>query len=230
MSLSLPWLDDESLDFPDPATALTTPNGLLAVGGDLRPARLLKAYELGIFPWYNEEQPPLWWSPDPRMVLFPQEMHISRSLAKLMKSGYFTVTSDRTFARVLEGCAEPRPGSDGTWLSDEMQAAYLQLHELGHAHSVEVWRDDLLVGGVYGIALEGIFYGESMFSRVSNASKVAMATLAGKLAVANFRIIDCQVASPHLSSLGARLISRADFFRYLPSATDISRPARWPIQ
>lgn len=230
MSLSLPWLDEESLDFPDPAMALANPNGLLAVGGDLRPERLLEAYRLGIFPWYNEDQPPLWWSPDPRMVLFPQEMHVSHSLRKVLRSGCFTLTSDRAFADVLAGCAAPRAGSDGTWLSGEMQDAYLQLHELGHAHSVEIWDEDRLAGGLYGVALDRIFYGESMFSRVSNASKVAMAMTADILAKADYRIIDCQVASPHLTSLGARLIPRAEFFRYLPRSADISRPARWPIQ
>jgi leucyl/phenylalanyl-tRNA--protein transferase len=230
VSLSLPWLDEENIAFPDPALALTTPNGLLAAGGDLRPERLIEAYRLGIFPWYSDEQPPLWWSPDPRMVLFPTEMHVSRSLRKVIRHGMFTITSDRAFGDVLSGCAAPRPGSDGTWLSTEMQEAYLQLHRLGHAHSIEVWRDGILVGGLYGIALDRIFYGESMFSRVSNASKAAMAFLAEALATAGYQVIDCQVTNPHLASLGARLISRASFFRYLPESANISRPAHWPIQ
>jgi leucyl/phenylalanyl-tRNA---protein transferase len=230
MSLSLPWLDADDYEFPSPTTALTIPNGLLAAGGDLHPARLLRAYQLGIFPWYNDDQPLLWWAPDPRMVLFPSELHVSRSLAKVLKSKHFTVSSDRAFAAVLAGCAGPRPGSEGTWLTAAMQAAYLQLHQLGHAHSVEVWQGATLVGGVYGIALERIFYGESMFSHVSNASKVALTVLARALAQADYRLIDCQVASAHLSSLGARLLSRHDFSAYLPPSVCISRPARWPIQ
>src|SRR5688572_23974986 len=165
MSISLPWLDDEDLDFPDPASALLAPNGLLAAGGDLRPERILRAYHKGIFPWFSEDQPPLWWSPDPRMVLFPDDLHISRSMAKFLRNHPFTITTDQRFREVMAGCAGPRKGSDGTWLSEEMQAAYLELHKLGHAHSVEIWQEDSLVGGLYGIALEGIFYGESMFSR-----------------------------------------------------------------
>lgn len=228
MSPSLPWLDDEDLRFPDPASAMREPNGLLAVGGDLRPRRLLQAYQLGIFPWFSEGQPPLWWSPDPRMVLFPDEVHISRSMNKLLKHDPFTITSDRCFREVLEGCAGPRKGSDGTWLSPRMQAAYLALHRLGHAHSVEVWRDGALAGGLYGIALEGIFFGESMFSRVTNASKVAFIHLARTLGSAGFRLIDCQVANPHLLSLGARNIPRATFMRYLPVQGEISSPTPWP--
>jgi leucyl/phenylalanyl-tRNA--protein transferase len=230
MRVSLPWLDPVSLEFPDPSTALTTPNGLLAAGGDLSPARLLCAYHLGIFPWFSDGQPILWWSPDPRMVLLPAELHISRSLAKTLRSGRFTFSSDQAFADVLLGCAGNRRDSDGTWLDIDMQQAYSELHRLGHAHSVETWRNGKLVGGVYGVALEGIFFGESMFSRESDASKAALATLVKALIPAGYRLIDCQVTNPHLATLGARQIARQEFMQYLPSTADISRPAHWPLQ
>jgi leucyl/phenylalanyl-tRNA---protein transferase len=231
MSLVLPWLHAENLDFPDPARALTEPNGLLAVGGDLRPERLLHAYQLGIFPWYSAEQPPLWWTPDPRMVLFPDSIHVSHSLAKVLKKTPLHVTSDQAFGAVLQGCAGPRHGSNGTWLLPEMQAAYLRLHQLGHAHSVEVWQHEALVGGIYGIALPGIFFGESMFSKVPNASKIALVKLCAALKDNGFRLIDCQVANPHLRSLGAQEMPRAEFMRYLPnSAIEISSPTPWPVQ
>ena len=230
MRIALPWLDPEALDFPDPASALTNPNGLLAAGGDLRPARLLEAYRQGIFPWYSDGQPILWWSPDPRMVLIPDELHISRSLAKTLRSGRFRVTSDCAFEHVLKGCAGPRRHSDGTWLDSAMQQAYLQLHLLGHAHSVEVWQADVLAGGLYGVALDGAFFGESMFSRATDASKVALVTLAAALHKAGFRVIDCQVASDHLASLGARPVARDAFAALLPARVDISRPAHWPVQ
>ena len=212
MRVSLPWLDPVSLEFPDPSTALTTPNGLLAAGGDLSPARLLCAYHLGIFPWFSDGQPILWWSPDPRMVLLPAELHISRSLAKTLRSGRFTFSSDQAFADVLLGCAGNRRDSDGTWLDIDMQQAYSELHRLGHAHSVE------------------IFFGESMFSRESDASKAALATLVKALIPAGYRLIDCQVTNPHLATLGARQIARQEFMQYLPSTADISRPAHWPLQ
>lgn len=230
MSHTLTWLDDETLEFPDPASAMREPNGLLAVGGDLRPERILHAYQLGIFPWFTEDQPPLWWSPDPRMVLFPDEVHVSRSMAKLLKNNPFRITTDQCFGEVMDGCAGPRKGSDGTWLSAEMQAAYLVLHEIGHAHSVETWLDGTLVGGLYGIALDGIFYGESMFSRASNASKVAFVHLAQSLRKTDFRLIDCQVANPHLATLGARNIPRSSFMQFLPHQVEISRPTAWPLQ
>ncbi len=230
MRIALPWLDPASLDFPDPATALTNPNGLLAAGGDLRPARLLEAYRRGIFPWYSDGQPILWWSPNPRMVLMPADIHISRSLAKTLRSGRLRVTTDLAFKQVLQGCAAPRRHVDGTWLDAAMQRAYLHLHQLGHAHSLEVWQGENLAGGLYGIALDGIFFGESMFSRVTDASKVALVTLADTLHAGGYRVIDCQVASPHLASLGARLMTRDAFAALLPTTTDISRPAHWPVQ
>lgn len=230
MRVPLPWLDPASLDFPDTALALANPNGLLAAGGDLSPARLLRAYQNGIFPWFSDGQPILWWSPDPRMVLFPTELHVSRSLARTLRSGCFTFSSDQAFAEVLLGCAGPRRGSDGTWLDADMRHAYMDLHRLGHAHSIETWHDGKLVGGVYGVALDGIFFGESMFSRESDASKAALATLVQALAPAGYRLIDCQVANPHLATLGARQIARQEFTQYLPPAADISRPASWPLQ
>lgn len=230
MSLVLPWLDNDSLEFPDLSTALRSPNGLLAAGGDLRPERLLAAYQRGIFPWFSDDQPILWWSPDPRMVLFPAELHVSRSLAKRIRQQRFTLTTDQAFAGVLAGCAGPRRDSNGTWLDASMQRAYQELHRLGHAHSVEILDGDLLVGGLYGVALDGIFFGESMFSLVPDASKLALVWLAQHLPACGYRLIDCQVPTAHLASMGARQIPRDEFIRWLPDATDISRVARWPIQ
>jgi leucyl/phenylalanyl-tRNA--protein transferase len=227
MQETLQWLDD-SFDFPDPSTALKTPNGLLAVGGDLAPMRLLQAYQRGIFPWFDEDQPPLWWTPDPRMVLFPAELHISNSLRKALRNSSWLVRSDTAFAQVLAACAAPRPGSNGTWITNEMQRAYLRLHELGFAHSVEIWDHNDLVGGLYGLALGKVFFGESMFSRKSNASKMAFVHAVKTLAAAGVELIDCQVANPHLESLGARSIPRDDFMRFLPVCVDVPKPAYWP--
>jgi leucyl/phenylalanyl-tRNA--protein transferase len=223
----LHWLDD-SFDFPDPATALKNPNGLLAVGGDLQPMRLLQAYQRGIFPWFDDDQPPLWWTPDPRMVLFPHELHISHSLQKAIRNSTFVLSSDQAFAAVLTGCAAPRKGSNGTWITEEMQKAYLSLHEQGFAHSVEVWDNDVLVGGLYGLALGKVFFGESMFSRKSNASKIAFVHVVKTLAAVGVELIDCQVANPHLESLGARTIPRKDFMEFLPFCTKVPKPAYWP--
>ncbi|MDR2212069.1 MAG: leucyl/phenylalanyl-tRNA--protein transferase [Pseudomonadales bacterium] len=226
----MPWLDPDSLWFPDPATALTEPNGLLAVGGDLCVERLLAAYQRGIFPWFEQGQAPLWWSPDPRMVLFPAEFHHSRSLRKTLRSGRFSVSSDRDFAAVTAACAAPRQGSRGTWLIPAMRRAYQRLHQLGYAHSVEVWQDEQLVGGLYGVALGKVFFGESMFSRTSDASKTALAALAGQLQSHGFALIDCQVSNPHLQTLGARPITRADFLRYLPEPGAIGPGPLWPLE
>jgi leucyl/phenylalanyl-tRNA--protein transferase len=203
--------------FPPVERALRDPNGLLAAGADLSAERLLDAYEHGIFPWFGEDDPLLWWSPDPRMVLFTSEVHISRSLRKTIRSGRMQVSLDSCFAQVIEGCAEPRRGQDGTWITNEMTAAYRTLFDLGHAHSVEVWDGDGLVGGLYGVAIGRMFYGESMFSRVSDASKVALVALAGQIARWGFPCIDCQMSTRHLSSLGAREVSRATFLRHLRS-------------
>jgi leucyl/phenylalanyl-tRNA--protein transferase len=209
------WLD-ESLQFPDVECALAEPNGLLAIGGDLSPQRLLCAYQQGIFPWYDDsDQPILWWSPSPRAVLFPDKLHISRSLAKTLKKSVFDVSFDRAFDTVIAECAGKRPQASGTWICEDMRAAYNALHQLGFAHSVEVWQEGKLVGGLYGVALGQVFFGESMFSRVSNASKVGFVTLVKKLKEWDYQLIDCQVESTHLSSLGAELIERETFSSYL---------------
>jgi leucyl/phenylalanyl-tRNA--protein transferase len=231
MQSPLPWLDKDSFEFPDPATALRIPNGLLAAGGDLRPERLLHAYKLGIFPWFDASQPPLWWTPDPRMVLFPDELHVSHSMRKVLAKSSLKVTTDTDFASVMVACAAPRAGASGTWITPGMQAAYERLFELGYAHSVEV-RDptDGLVGGLYGIALGTVFFGESMFSRTSNASKIAFVYLVRALAEGGYRLIDCQVANPHLESLGARNIPRREFMQYLPTGAEVPKPPRWPLQ
>jgi len=207
----LTWLDPKRLDFPPLEKALHEPNGLLAVGGDLSFERLMAAYRHGCFPWYEEGQPLLWWSPDPRCVLFVGEMHISRSLAKCLKQQRFSVTFDQDFAAVIKACAEPRKAGAGTWITAEMQAAYIELHRRDIAHSVEVWQDGSLQGGLYGLAMGRLFFAESMFSRQNNASKVALAHLMARLADCGFVLLDCQVPNPHLLSLGARTIPRYEF-------------------
>jgi leucyl/phenylalanyl-tRNA--protein transferase len=223
------WLDpsDESGPFPDVELAREEPNGLLAVGGDLSPGRLLHAYRLGIFPWYSDHQPILWWSPDPRAVLFPADLKVSRSLRKVLRRGLFTVTADRAFDEVIRSCSEPRPGQDGTWITGEMASAYRQLHHLGHAHSVEAWQEGELVGGLYGIALGKVFFGESMFTRVSNASKVAFVHLVRQLDRWGYHLIDCQIHTDHLASLGSVLIPRREFSGLLRQHCDPIRPGLW---
>jgi leucyl/phenylalanyl-tRNA--protein transferase len=199
--------------FPSVDRALRDPNGLLAAGADLSPERLLDAYVHGIFPWFGENDPVLWWSPDPRMVLFTEEVHVSRSLRKTIRSGRMQLTTDRCFSNVMEGCAAPRPGQDGTWITDEMMDAYGRLFELGYAHSVEAWLEDELVGGLYGVSVGRVFFGESMFSRVPDASKLALVALVKQIARWGFPFVDCQMSTGHLSSLGAREIPRASFVR-----------------
>jgi len=225
----IPWLTSDA-DFPPPELALREPNGLLCAGGDLSPQRLLAAYRAGIFPWFSAGDPVLWWSPDPRMVLFPHEFRISRSLRRTLRSGRFEVRLDTAFSDVIRACAEtPRPGQNGTWITQAMQDAYRRLFELGFAHSVETWLDDQLVGGLYGIAIGRMFYGESMFSRQSDASKVAAAYLARHLAAKDFGMIDCQMNTPHLASLGAREIPRSEFLDALRALTAApAAPGRWP--
>lgn len=213
--ISIPWLDPDSYEFPDPANALDEPNGLLAVGGDLAPDRILAAYHRGIFPWFNPGDPILWWSPSPRTVIYPEQLHLSKSLRKTLRQGIYRVTFDHDFRKVMQYCAAPRAYADGTWINKEIIAGYCALHERGIAHSVEVWRGDELVGGLYGIALGQIFFGESMFSRADNASKVGFAHLVRQLREWNFQLIDCQVANDHLFSLGAVAISREDFQQML---------------
>ena len=210
----IPWLDADD-PFPPVEEAMADPNGLLAAGADLSMQRLLDAYRRGIFPWFGEDDPLLWWSPDPRMVLMPGELHVSRSLRRVIRSGRYRVTLDTAFAEVMAGCAEPREDDAGTWITAEMVAAYGRLAALGFAHSVEVWSDTDLVGGLYGVAIGRMFYGESMFSRRSDASKVALATLVWQLERWGFEMIDCQMSTSHLASLGAREIPRAEFVETL---------------
>ncbi len=197
--------------FPPVARALTQPNGLLAAGGDLSASRLLEAYRNGIFPWFSPGDPILWWSPDPRMVLLPSEFKLSASLRKTLKRGNFEVRSNHAFEQVVRACAAPRKGENGTWIVEEMVAAYCELHRLGHAHSVEVWMEGQLVGGLYGVAIGKMFYGESMFSRRTDGSKIAFAHMVRQLKRWGFGMIDCQMHTPHLASLGAREIPRAEF-------------------
>ena len=207
---------DRSLRFPDPTEARA--DGLLAVGGDLSPQRLILAYRSGIFPWFSDGDPPLWWCPDPRMVLFPAEFKRSKSLRKSIRTGGFSITQNSQFEAVIRACAEaPRPDQLGTWITEEMVQAYVELHRMGHAHSVEVWYHDELVGGLYGIDLPEfkVFCGESMFSKRTDASKVGFSFLVASLLEQNYKLIDCQMYTDHLASLGAREIARQDFLGYL---------------
>jgi leucyl/phenylalanyl-tRNA--protein transferase len=215
------WLKpgDPPEAFPPVDEALDDPPGLLAGGGDLSPARLQAAYARGIFPWYMPGQPVLWWSPDPREVLYPGEMHVSRSLQRCLNSDRFTVTENRDFGPVIEACAAARGGGTGTWISPAMIAAYRQLHALGAAHSIEVRTGDTLVGGLYGVRTGPVFSGESMFSRQSNASKVALAWLAARCGERGIELIDCQMPSAHLRSLGSRALPRKQFVEVLGKHT-----------
>ena len=197
--------------FPPLEHALREPPGLLAAGGDLSPARLLAAYERGVFPWYSAQQPILWWSPDPRMVLFPQEFKCSRSLRKTLRNGPYTTRVDHAFGAIIRACAAPRRGGPDTWLNKDMIASYEQLHELGFSHSIETYEAGRLAGGLYGIQLGRIFFGESMFSTGRDASKVALARLIEECRARDIQLIDCQVASSHLASLGAREVPRSQF-------------------
>ena len=199
----------EAIAFP--SVEQTAKNGLLAVGGDLSPERLLAAYREGIFPWYGDGEPILWWSPDPRFILFPNELRVSRSMRQFLKKGFVRITFDQAFREVIAACGRPRPGQNGTWITAEMREAYAVLHDQGFAHSVEVWRQKELVGGLYGISLGHTFFGESMFSAIPNASKAALITLVSHLQKRGFDLIDCQVETTHLAGLGARHIPRRDF-------------------
>jgi leucyl/phenylalanyl-tRNA--protein transferase len=223
----LTWLQRDTLDFPPLENAMREPNGLLAGGGDLSADRLIQAYRHGCFPWYQQGQPILWWSPDPRTVLFPDELHVSRSLAKLLRQGRFEVTFDQDFAAVIRACAGPRAYTDETWITGPMQAAYVELHARGFAHSVEVWENGRLVGGLYGLAMGQLFFGESMFSHTDNASKVGFATLVQHLKAWGFVLIDCQMPTQHLQSFGARPISRRTFAAYLNKHLDLTHSADW---
>lgn len=226
----IPWLDDRKTPFPPLELALNEPNGLLCAGGDLSPQRLLNAYQHGIFPWYSRGEPILWWSPDPRMVLFPGEFRVARSLRRRLRSGRCEVKLDSDFPAVIRACAEtPRAGQHDTWITRDMQRAYWQLFESGIAHSVETWFDGKLVGGLYGLAIGRMFYGESMFARATDASKIAAAHLARFLDEEGFGMIDCQMKTQHLASLGAREIPRAVFMTRLRELVSVAwQPGKWP--
>ena len=224
----IPWLEPKS-PFPPLDAALSKPNGLLAAGGDLSPERLIDAYRHGIYPWYSKGQPLLWWSPDPRMVLYVDEFKLSRSLAKRVKRREFDVRIDTAFNDVIAACASVlRDEQNGTWITQEMAVAYQRLHALGYAHSVEAWRDDELVGGLYGITLGKVFFGESMFTHASDASKVTLAALVALLQQRGVPLIDCQQETEHLASMGARPIARREFARELRDLIHSNAvPAGW---
>ena len=221
--LDLPRLDeDPGSPFPPTAEALEVPNGLLAWGGDLHPERLLSAYSTGIFPWYTEGQPLLWWSPAPRCVIFPADIHVSKRTSRRYNSGRYTLSADKDFAGVIQACAETRSDEAGTWITQQMLAAFMELHRLGHAHSIEAWRDGQLAGGIYGLAIGSVFFGESMFTRQSDAGKIAQISLCRLLQSRSFVMLDCQVSNPHLLRMGAVEISRRQFEQLL--AEGISNP------
>ncbi|MDA1183508.1 MAG: leucyl/phenylalanyl-tRNA--protein transferase [Acidobacteria bacterium] len=227
--VTIPWLGQGD-PFPPAESALCDPDGLLAAGGGLSSDRLVTAYARGIFPWFSEHDPVLWWSPDPRAVLGVQDMHVSRSLRRTLRSSGYRVTADTAFSSVVQACAAPRDVDGGTWITNAMAEAYGRLAVLGHAHSVEVWSGGTLVGGLYGVALGRMFYGESMFSRQPDASKVALVCLARQLEAWGFELIDCQVASAHLVSLGARTIPRTVFLRAIDRLTRLPPvPSPWAL-
>lgn len=223
----IPWLTPES-HFPPLDTALLKPSGLLAAGGDLSPQRLIEAYRRGIFPWFNEGEPILWWSPDPRMVLFPGELKISRSLRKTLKKDNYEIRVDNAFSEVMQACAAPRGEQPGTWIHAEMISAYTVLHEMGVAHSVEVWMRGELMGGLYGVSQGKVFFGESMFSRIPDTSKIAFVHLVKQLERWGFHMIDCQMKTTHLASLGGREISREEFGQKLKELVNYTeRVEKW---
>lgn len=234
--IRIPFLDTDNYLFPPISTALTEPDGLLAGGGDLSPQRLLSAYRNGIFPWYQDGQPILWWSPSIRALMRPEHLKISRSLRKTLRNDKFTVTADTAFEQVITACAAPRPNADGTWITEEMQQAYLELHKLGYAHSIETWQNGELVGGLYGLAIGRCYFGESMFSRQTDASKVAFVFLIKHLEYWGFSLIDCQMMNKHLASLGASPLPRNEFIillkKNLPplSNTDGIINTRWTLE
>lgn len=204
--------DDDLTPFPHPEEAMRDPNGLLMAGANLKPGRLIQAYGQGIFPWYSEGEPILWWSPDPRCVIWPDKIKISRSLGKTIRKQKFTVSYNQAFDDVIGNCSKPRPGSEGTWITDDMADSYCELARRGVAESIEVWHDNTLVGGLYGVVTGRVFVGESMFSKQADASKVALVTLAG---CGRFELIDCQLPTPHLASMGAECINRRDYLELL---------------
>ncbi len=220
--------DNPREPFPPVEQAERDPDGLLAVGGDLSSTRLLNAYRHGIFPWYSDEQPILWWSPDPRTILIPDALKITKSLAKTLRNREYRFSFDKAFMQVVEGCAMPQPGREETWITEEMKLAYNELHRAGHAHSVEIWEENRLVGGLYGVAIGRAFFGESMFSLSRDASKIALVHLAQTLRVKGFGVIDCQVYTPHLISMGAREIERRVFIKLLDRYCELpGYPGPW---
>jgi len=227
--ISLHWLEPEpDAEFPPLEMSLTEPDGLLAAGGDLSVERLLHAYQSGIFPWYNPGEPILWWAPDPRFVLRPEQLKISRSLAKNVRNNPFEIRMDTAFEQVISICAnQPRKGQPGTWITEEMQQAYINMHKAGHAHCVECWNGDELVGGLYGVHSGQVFCGESMFSRESNASKIALVHLCQFLQLHGFKLIDSQVYTEHLERLGAGMIAREDYVKILQQSHGVEMPVNW---
>ena len=221
------WINRQSNIFPPLGRALRSPSGLLAMGGDLSAERLVAAYRHGCFPWYSHGQPLMWWSPDPRTVLFPEELHVPRSLRKTLRQQHFRITYDSAFEQVIHACAQPRSSDSGTWITPAMQSAYTRLHQLGHAHSVEVWHGQQLVGGLYGIAMGRLFFGESMFARMNDASKAGFVTLVQDLQQAGFTLIDCQMPTEHLARFGARDIPRSEFQQYLQRDLDSPSSMVW---
>ena len=232
-SPNITWIssDDPPDAFPGIESAFDIPDGLLAAGGDLSQERLLYAYQHGIFPWYDSGQPILWWSPDPRCVLRPHEFHVSRRLRRALARSKFAVSFNQAFSDVIAACAEDRIGQEGTWITDDMTSAYTRLHEQGWAHSIEIWHESRLAGGLYGLAIGRAFFGESMFSRQTNASKAAMLALCRQMVLHDFEILDCQVESPHLVSLGASLMPRNKFAAVLQGACTATTQFReWPAE
>ncbi|MEO0437818.1 MAG: leucyl/phenylalanyl-tRNA--protein transferase [Pseudomonadota bacterium] len=226
--MELPALLNPGDDFPPSEQALSDPNGLIAIGGSLDEVSLVKAYRRGIFPWFEEPQPILWWTPDPRSVLFTDEIHVSRSLKRSMRRLNYRLSADTAFSEVMAACAEPRPGQAGTWIGVSMRRAYERLHRAGFAHSIEVReKSDRLIGGLYGVAVGACFFGESMFSRANDGSKIALLALIELLKRQNIPMVDCQVESEHLNSLGARCIDRVDFERRLEQTASKSAKASW---
>ena len=223
----LPWLQDETAPFPPIDQAIDEPNGLLAAGGTLSHQRLVSAYRAGIFPWYSPGEPILWWSPDPRCVLVPDQLHISKSMRKRLKKDDYHVTFNRNFSAVIDACSAPRKGEDGTWITNEMKAAYEKLHQQGLAHSVEVYIEGELVGGLYGLSMGKLFFGESMFSKVKDCSKIAFIKMVEQLQKWGYALIDCQVSNDHLFSLGAQEITWDEFQCYLDQYIDSHTQTKW---
>ncbi len=231
--LPIPWIaaDDETTPLPDPETALAEPNGLLAIGGSLSPSRLEAAYRAGIFPWYSPGEPILWWSPDPRALITPKSLHISRSMRRALRRADHTVTLDTAFDQVVSECAAPRDDQPGTWITQEMRAAYSRLHMAGLAHSIEVWRDNTLIGGLYGVSIGHAFFGESMFSRAPNGSKIALIWLLRQIEHWGFHFLDCQLPTAHLQSLGALCLPRKRFLLALAaSQRHPTRLSPWQLE